>query len=344
MSKIKIGFVGVGYMGQNAHLAQYGRWSDLCEVVAVSDPRYSQAQEVARRYGVPHAFRDHKELLANVEVDAVVAAQPYAHHRALIPDLLNAGKCVLTEKPLALSPEGGQALVDAAAKNKVVYMVGYHKRSDPATEYAKKLAAEWQASGEFGKMRLMRISMPPGDWIGGAPPVVNMQEDYPPVALETTVTGFDAAQTRAYDIFINYYVHQVNALRFFLGDYKLSYADPSGVLLAVHNADGVCGTIEMAAYATTRDWQEVLFIAFEKGFIQVELPPPLADRQAGRVTVMRDNGEPTITQPIMPPLSAMANQARNFILAVKGEQPAPCEAAEALKDLQFAVDYIRAKG
>ena len=345
MNKIRLGFVGVGYMGQNAHLSQYGRWSELCEVVAVSDPRYEQAHEVARRFGVPHAFRNHKEMFDNVELDAVVAAQQYGHHRHLIPDLLNAKKAVLTEKPLALSPEGGQELVDCANKNGVLYMVGYHKRSDPASEYAKSVVLDWQKTGAFGKMRLVRISMPPGNWVGGAPPVFTTDEPYPPMERETEVLGLNKAQTSDYDVFINYYIHQVNALRFYMGDMTMSYADPSGVLLAVHNQDGVCGTLEMAAHSTSNDWQETVFVAFEKGYIKVELPAPLADRQAGRVTIMQDNdGSPVIVQPVLPPLSAMANQARNFLLAVKGEKPAPCEASEAVKDLLLAKDYILMKG
>ena len=54
MKRVRIGFVGVGGMGQAAHLANYAVIQE-CEVVAVSDLRYGLAQRVAKRYGVSHA-------------------------------------------------------------------------------------------------------------------------------------------------------------------------------------------------------------------------------------------------------------------------------------------------
>jgi len=55
-----------------------------------------------------------------------------------------------------VSPESGDILADLAEKNNVTYMLGYHKRSDPAMEYAWSLIREWKGSGEFGRMRMVR--------------------------------------------------------------------------------------------------------------------------------------------------------------------------------------------
>lgn len=225
-------------------------------------------------------------------------------------------------------------------------MVGYHKRSDPAMEYAKKLTDEWKASGEFGRMRYVRITMPPGDWVGGGGKnVIGSDDPYPPLKLESLPDYFDAEIGQEYNAFVNYYIHQVNAMRFFLGEpYKVTYAEKSGVLMAVESEGGICGALEMAPYSTTLDWQESYLVAFERGFIKVELPAPLASQQAGKVTVMRDSGGvPTFISPVMPPVHAMRNQAINFIAAVKGERPAPCTAEEAAEDLKIARDYIRLK-
>jgi hypothetical protein len=61
------------------------------------------------------------------------------------------------------------------------------------------------------------------------------------------------------------------------------------------------------------------------------------------VTVLRDNGKevPTMTQPILPLVHAMKNQAKNFLAAVRGERPAPCTSVEALEDLKIATEYIK---
>jgi predicted dehydrogenase len=340
--KIRIGFVGAGFMGQLAHLTNYANL-DECEVVAIAEPRRELAEKVAQRYGIKEVFKDHLELLNKCEVDAIVAAQPYTHHIKLIPDILKAKKPLLTEKPLALSPEAGEELVRLAQENNVLYMIGNHKRSDPAMEYAKKLVDEWKATGLYGKMKLIRITMPPGDWVGGANKPLTSNEPYPEIEHEAMPQYFDEATGKLYNSFVNYYIHQVNAMHFFYGEpYDVTFADKSGVLLVTESKSGVCGTIEMAPFNTSIDWQESVLIAFEKGYIKVELPPPLASQLPGRVTVMKDNGNgiPTIEQPILPRISAMAQQARNFLAAVRGERPAPCEAKDAVEDLKIALKYV----
>lgn len=344
MKKIKLGFIGVGFMGQIAHLSNYANLSEQCEIVAITEARTNLGKEVAQRYGIGKVFTHHNEMLESCDIDAVVAPQGYGNHINIVPDVLNARIPILTEKPLCITVENGEVLVNCAEKNKTLHMVGYHKRSDPAMEYAKKIIDEWKVSGEFGKMRIVRITMPPGDWIGGAPKPISSDEQYPIIQLEQMPEYFDKETGDAYNSFVNFYIHQVNAMRFLLGEaYNVKFADKSGTLMAVESVSGITGTLEMASYNNSLDWQESLFIGFEKGYVLVELPAPLASQQAGKVTVMKDNGKdiPSTNYPHMPKLAAMKNQAQNFLLAVRGERPAPCESKEALEDLKIARDYIR---
>lgn len=155
------------------------------------------------------------------------------------------------------------------------------------------------------------------------------------------------SETRqAYDSFVNYYIHQVNLMRHLLGErYTVSYADPAGVLLVVHGESGITGTIEMSPYNTTVDWQEQALIAFERGYIQLDLPAPLASNRPGRVTLYRDPGNgatPEKVQPQLPWIHAMRQQAINFIAAIQGDPTPLCEASEALEDLKIARDYMAA--
>jgi predicted dehydrogenase len=342
MRKIRLGFIGAGFMGQLAHLSNYAEL-DECVIEALAEPRKELGREVAGRYGIKKVYNDHIDLLKHCELDAVVASQYYGNHINIVPDILNIGVPLFTEKPLCLTVENGEKLVSLARKNNVLHMVGYHKRSDPAVEYAKKLSDEWKAGNEYGKMRIVRITMPPGDWTAATPAPIKTNEPYPESKTESLPEYFSKDIGQKLDVFVNYYIHQVNALRFFFGGpYKVTYADRSGVLLAAESENGVCGTIEMAPYSTTLDWQESIFIGFEKGYIKIDLPAPLARQRAGQVTVMCDNGRnaPVIIQPVIAPVSAMQNQAMNFLAAVQGKRKAPCESWEALEDLKTARDYI----
>lgn len=331
-------------MGQMAHLSNYTVLKDQCEIVALAEVRPQLARLVADRYGIPKIYSNHLELLNDAKVDAIVAPQQYRTHFAIIPDILKASIPVFTEKPLSLTVEAGEQLVQLAEEYKTLHMVGYHKRSDPAMEYANKQIEQWKKSGEYGKLQYIRVSMPPGDWVGGADVPLNSNEAYPSIPTEPTPAEFTDEQTRQLDNFVNYYIHQVNAIRFLLQEsYRVTYADRRGILLTGESDSGVTVALEMAAYQTSVEWHESLFVCFEKGFIRVELPSPLARQQAGKVTIMKDNGKdaPSYEIPVMPNRSAMRQQAMNFIAAVQGVRPAPCESKEALEDLKVSRDYIR---
>jgi predicted dehydrogenase len=343
MKKIKLGFIGAGFMGQRAHLRNYAALDD-CEMVALAEARPILARETARVFGIPNIFTTHNEMISACSLDAIVAIQHFSHHINTVPDILNAGISILTEKPLCISAENGKRLVEMQKETGSVYMVGYHKRSDPAMEYAKALIADWIQSGEYGAMRYVRMTMPPGDWISGNPKGIETDEAVPVQQGEALPLCFEDAAGKAYSSFINYYIHQINALRFVLGEpYKLVFADRSKTLLVAESVGGVCCTLEMSPYSTTIDWQESIFIAFEKGTIRIDLPAPLVAQTPGKVTVLRDGGKamPSITQPLLPPVSAMQNQAANFLKAVRGEMAPPCDAAEALEDLKIAAAYIK---
>ncbi len=75
MGKVKIGFVGVGGMGQCAHLKNYMTIPD-CEVVAIAELREGLGRKVAARYGIPHVYKSHEEMLASEKLDAIEPFHP----------------------------------------------------------------------------------------------------------------------------------------------------------------------------------------------------------------------------------------------------------------------------
>jgi len=333
-------------MGQAAHLRNYASLQEECEIVALAELRPEAGAKVAARYGVPKVYRSHEELLASEKVDALVASQPFTRHGILIPELAQAGVPILSEKPIAGSIAAGEKIVKALEKNKTWLMVAYHKRSDLATVYAKAEIDRLKQTGELGKFRYLRITMPPGDWIaGGFNDNINTSEKVEGLNCDPPADDMNEATTEFYIDFVNYYIHQVNLLRHLLGeDYEVTYADPAQVLFVAHGKSGIPGVIEMAPYSTTLAWHEAALATFERGYVKLELPSPLVLNQPGRVEIFKDPGNgvtPVTIIPELPWVHAMRNQALNFIKAVRGEAPAPCLAPEALQDLRIAREYIR---
>ena len=343
--KVRIGFVGVGNMGQCAHLKNYAHL-DICQVVAIAEIRESLRQKVAARYGVPNSYTTHEEMLRNEALDGIVAAQPFGRYGILVPELLKAGVPVFTEKPLAASIEAGEKIVEAVRASATWHMIGYHKRSDPASMYAKAEIDRLKVSGELGKMTYVRILMPSGDWVAGGFNDL-IRDDSPPPTLASDPPAVDVNDEvrDQYNGFVNYYIHQINLMRYLLGEpYSVTYADPSGVLLAGQGENGVACTIEMSPYSTTIDWQESALVCFERGYVKIELPAPLASNRPGRVEILRDPGggiAPETVIPQLPSVHAMRQQAINFVTAIKGEGNPPCTSEEGLEDLKVARTYIK---
>jgi predicted dehydrogenase len=340
----RIGFVGAGRMGQCAHLKNYATLAE-CRVVALAELRAKTARAVADRYGIPNVYGDYHEMLGRESLDAIVAAQPFYRHGILLPDLLATGLPVFCEKPLAGSAHVGRRIAEAARDGASWLMVGYHKRSDPATMAARTEIDRLRQTGELGRMTYVRILMPPGDWVaGGFTDLIDAGDPAPELAVDPPPPNLDPEQHEATLRFVNYYIHQVNLMRHLLGEpYEVVHADPAGVLLIGRSASGLPCTIEMGPYRTTRDWQESALVCFEKGCVRLDLPAPLVTHQPGRLELLRDprdGAEPETVRPLLPPVHAMRQQAANFIRAVKGEIAPLCGADEALEDLEVAEQYM----
>lgn len=345
MDKVRIGFIGTGGMGQMAHLRNYVNIPD-CQVVAAAEIRQETAKLVAARYGIPRIYKDHREMLAAETLDGVVAPQQFNRHALLLPEVYGKVKYLFTEKPLAVAVEAGEKLAQMACDTGTTHMVGYHKRSDPAVIHAKGIIDQWKQTGQLGAMKYVRILMPAGDWIAaGFVGRLDAADKAGPLPVEPRPADMDEPTYKQYVSFVNYYIHQVNMMRHLLGEpYKVTYAEKSGVLLAIQSTSGIAGVIEMTPYRTTIDWEETLLVAFEKGYVQVRLPAPLASNRPGTVEVFTDPGDgatPQRCSPSLPWIHAMRQQAMTFVKVIQGQARPPCEAAEAVEDLKIARDYIR---
>jgi len=175
--------------------------------------------------------------------------------------------------------------------------------------------------------------------------LLSTDEKVPTIIGDPNPPDMDETLNNEYQGFVNYYIHQVNLIAYLLGErYRATYAEKSGVLMAGESISGIPIVLEMTPYFTSMDWQESYLIGFEKGYIKIELPCPLAHNRPGRIEIFKDGGEgvsPTTTVPMLPWDHAMFKQAENFVAAVAGKAKPACDAAEALEDIKLAREYIR---
>lgn len=122
------------------------------EVVAVASRDGAKAALFAEKNGIPEAFGSYEELLAHDSIDAIYNPLPNHMHVPISVQALEAGKHVLCEKPLALSVQDMQPLVQAAARHSnLVVMEAFMYRFHPQWLQAKTLT-EQGALGEINSV------------------------------------------------------------------------------------------------------------------------------------------------------------------------------------------------
>lgn len=144
MSKLKFAIIGAGVWGEtHAYLYQE---HPLVDLVAICDLNKARAEKLAQKFGIKQVYSDHRQMLKEVDLDAVAIVTPDFAHAQLAVDCANAGKHILLEKPLATTREDVEAIVNAVKSNNVRLMVDLHNRWNPPIAVAKQALDD----GELG--------------------------------------------------------------------------------------------------------------------------------------------------------------------------------------------------
>jgi UDP-2-acetamido-3-amino-2,3-dideoxy-glucuronate N-acetyltransferase len=142
-----VAVVGSGYWGKNLvrNFHQLGALKLICDKNEVLLDQFKE------QYSDMETCVALSDVLRREEIQGVVIATPAETHFTLVREALLAGKHVLVEKPLALTEEDGQQLVELAEQNQLTLMVGHILHYHPAVIKLKELVE----SGELGKIQYL---------------------------------------------------------------------------------------------------------------------------------------------------------------------------------------------
>ena len=134
-------------------------------LVAVADSNESLARAVAQKFEAGRSFQNYMSLLECSDVDAVDICTPTRYHAEIAAAAAKAGKHVLCEKPIALTLEDADRIIDACSRNKVKLMIAHSRRFIP--RYS--LVRESIGAGSIGRpVWITQISrrtiVQPGSW------------------------------------------------------------------------------------------------------------------------------------------------------------------------------------
>jgi predicted dehydrogenase len=152
MTKIRWGILGTARIGIN-HVIPAMQQGTFAEVAAIASRDKQRADAVAQQLGIPKAYGSYLELLADPQVEAIYIPLPNDQHVPWSIKALEAGKHVLCEKPLALTADEAQTLVDAAAQHpQLKVMEAFMYRFHPQWRRAKQLVSD----GAIGDLRTIQ--------------------------------------------------------------------------------------------------------------------------------------------------------------------------------------------
>ncbi len=147
MEKTKVAILGGGFI-THIHMESYERFVHDAEVVAIYARNPKTAQEFAQKYGLPEYYSDIDELLEKCNCDVVDICLPnYLHYDACIK-AAKAGKHIIIEKPLALTLEQADEMIEVCKQNGKLLMYAEELCFAPKYERVKKLSE----IGAFGKI------------------------------------------------------------------------------------------------------------------------------------------------------------------------------------------------
>ncbi len=149
---IKMGVIGCGYWGPN--LIRNFNAQPGADLAWISDLDEKRLNHVGLLYPGTKKTTNYRDILDDPEVQAVVVATPMTTHHPLGLEVLEAGKHLFLEKPMATTSDDCRALNAAAAERGLQVMVGHTFIYTPAVRKIKQL----MDAGELGEIYYVNIS------------------------------------------------------------------------------------------------------------------------------------------------------------------------------------------
>ena len=293
MKKLSVGWVGAGFVGQAAHLERFVDFPNA-EVKALAEKRHNLRNKVATSYQIEGKFSDHKELLENTSTEAIVAVVNRRHTFQVAKDVLQSGKHLLTEKPMAQTRSSATQLADLSKEKGVIYSVGFMRRYDSGVLKAKDLIDKYRENGEIGNIISVRIFVEAGDDYCGIQQRIKTDEPRPPTEEKDIAPEWlNKELHKDYEKFVNICSHDVNLLRFLIPEEPVITAvdyRAEGYSYALMDFDNFPGILEWVYRPSDSDgWKEGMEINFEKGKISLNLPPAFLRNISSNITLSLDS-------------------------------------------------------
>lgn len=254
---LKFALVGCGRIAKrHSELLGNGQIQGA-ELAAVCDLVASKAAAIGEKFGVP-CFTDMHEMMRKTAVDVVVVLTESGHHAAHVKALAPYRKHIVVEKPMALTLDDADAMIDACDQHAIrLFVVKQNRLNVPVVKLREALE-----SGRFGKLVLGTVRV---RWC-------RPQQYYDQDSWRGT-WALDGG------VLTNQASHHIDLLEWMMGDVQSVYAESTTALADIEAEDtaivllrfrsGALGVIEATTAARPRDLEGSISILGENGTVEI---------------------------------------------------------------------------
>jgi len=335
MKRLRVGVVGCGWVARNYHIPNYIK-NAKSEIVALCDVNEEPLIDIAKKYGIKHTFTNYHDLFEKDIIDAVSICTPTSSHCEIAIEAANHGINVLCEKPLALSIEEANKIIDSISHNEVKFMVGFNYRFLSNHRKMK----EYLSSGKIGKPIFIK-----GEIVVAGPYRNEIPEKNITHEAEKRIGALFDLGSHMADLFI-WIMGKPIEVNAFLSTYREGvYFDDSSVV-SIKFESGVIGNI-IALWLNMKDYHAVannrtIEIIGERGKIESDFFGPslyfysndsLTSRIKGKVKITPRKFNPKIPDQAL--AWSYGQEIESFLDSIIKDKDPPVSAEEAREALRL---------
>lgn len=180
---LTFGVIGAGRIGQ-LHI-NYLRTHKDVKIKWISDLNCDKMSEWIEKSGIQNKTKDHKDIINDPEVDAIVICSPTDTHVDIIKEASAKGKHIFCEKPISLSLEEAEEAVEAVQKSNIKLQMGFNRRFDKNFKQLQNILSK----GELGQIQTLRITSRDPE-----PPPIEYIKRSGGLFMDMTIHDFDMAR------------------------------------------------------------------------------------------------------------------------------------------------------
>lgn len=233
METINWGMIGVGDVTEvKSGPALYK--APHSSLLAVTSRTREKAADYALRHGVPKIYDNVAALLADPDIDIVYIATPPSTHKKYALQVMQAGKSVYVEKPMAMSFTEAKQMCDVANQQKVSLFVAFYRRALPYFTQVK----QWIDQGKIGKILTVTVRLI------RAPYLSDLESDTHTWRINKEIGGegyFSDMAPHTFDI-LDYIISPIADIKGYAGNLAGNYEVSDSVCASWHHDNGVLGT------------------------------------------------------------------------------------------------------